>query len=86
MLNTAKREPSPFTALVERARNTGRLNAPQASKTPSKPRMTGMRLTPDEFEQAKQMAAADERPMAVFCRRMYLRGLQSYMAEHGQQQ
>ena len=87
MLNNATREAvSPFQALVGRARAKGRLQAPQPKGEPERMKLTGMRLLPAEFEQAKTLAAADERAMARFCRLMYLRGLQSYMAEHGQQQ
>ena len=44
---------------------------------------SGMRLWPAEIEQAKALADADERSLAWFCRRMYLRGLEAYMAEQG---
>lgn len=87
MLNNATREAvSPSAALVGRARAKGRLQAPQPKGEPERMKLTGMRLLPAEYAQAKELADADERPVARFCRLMYLRGLQSYMAEHGRQQ
>lgn len=87
MSKTATSEVSTFAALVKRAHATGRLSAPQErlQKT-GRLTLVGMRLLPSEIEQAKELAAADDRALATFCRRMYQRGLESYMAEHGAQQ
>lgn len=86
MMTTGKQHRTSFKALVDANRAAGRLDepAPPAEKDASQ-RMqnTGMRLTPDEYEQAKQLAAADDRAMAWFCRRMYLRGLEAFLAEQG---
>lgn len=73
-----------FKALVAANRNAGRLAPPAPAAPVNKMQLAGMRLTPAELEQAKALADADERSMAWFCRRMYLRGLESYLAEQGQ--
>lgn len=86
MMTTDKQHHTSFKALVAANRAAGRLDepAPPAEKDAAqKMRNTGMRLTPDEYTQAQQLAAADERAMAWFCRRMYLRGLESFLAEQG---
>lgn len=88
MMQTAK-QPTPaasatsFQALVAANRAAGRLSEPVAPDNSKKMRLAGMRLLPAELEQAKALADADERSLAWFCRRMYLRGLEAYMAEQG---
>lgn len=72
-----------FQALVAANKAAGRLAEPAAPESKEKMEQTGMRLWPAELAQAKALADADERSLAWFCRRMYLRGLEAYMAEQG---
>lgn len=74
--------------LVAANRSAGRLDAPYKGGPEGEPevereRMTlaGMRLWPEEIEQARTMAQQEERSMAVFLRRVYLSGLAVYQAE-----
>lgn len=78
----AKQHPS-FQALVAANRSAGRLDCPAEPDTKPKMEQTGMRLWPEELNKAKELAAGEERSAASFMRRMYLRGLEIYMAEHG---
>lgn len=72
-----------FQALVAANKAAGRLSEPVAPDNSRKMQLAGMRLLPAELEQAKALADADERSLAWFCRRMYLRGLEAYLAEQG---
>lgn len=83
MMQTAKQPAHSFQALVAANRAAGRLSEPVAPDNSKKMQLAGMRLLPAELEQAKALADADERSLAWFCRRMYLRGLEAYMAEQG---
>ena len=83
MMQTAKNSATSFQALVAANRAAGRLSEPVAPDHSKKMQLAGMRLLPAELEQAKALADADERSLAWFCRRMYLRGLEAYMAEQG---
>ena len=83
MLQTANPSAPSFQALVAANRAAGRLSEPVAPDNGRKMQLAGMRLLPAELEQAKALADADERSLAWFCRRMYLRGLEAYMAEQG---
>ena len=83
MMQTAKNSATSFQALVAANRAAGRLSEPVAADNSKKMQLAGMRLLPAELEQAKALADADERSLAWFCRRMYLRGLEAYMAEQG---
>lgn len=83
MMQTAKNSATSFQALVAANRAAGRLSEPAAPDNSKKMQLAGMRLLPAELEQAKALADADERSLAWFCRRMYLRGLEAYMAEQG---
>lgn len=91
MMQTAKHPATSFQALVAANRAAGRLSEPVAPDlsepvapdNSKKMQLAGMRLLPAELEQAKALADADERSLAWFCRRMYLRGLEAYMAEQG---
>lgn len=86
MMTTGKQPKTSFKALVAANRAAGRLDEPaSAAEKDAAPKMrnTGMRLMPDEYTQAQQLAAQDDRAMAWFCRRMYLRGLESFLAEQG---
>ena len=83
MMQTAKNSATSFQALVAANRAAGRLSEPVAPDNSKKMQLAGMRLLPAELEQAKALADADERSLAWFCRRMYLRGLEAYMAEQG---
>ena len=77
MMQTAKNTAPSFQALVAANRAAGRLSEAVAPDNSKKMQLAGMRLLPAELEQAK------ERSLAWFCRRMYLRGLEAYMAEQG---
>ena len=83
MMQTAKQHAASFQALVAANRAAVRLSEPVAPDNSKKMQLAGMRLLPAELEQAKALADADERSLAWFCRRMYLRGLEAYMAEQG---
>ena len=83
MLQTPKHSATSFQALVAANRAAGRLSEPVAPDSSKKMQLAGMRLMPDELVQAKALADADDRSVAWFCRRMYLRGLEAYMAEQG---
>lgn len=83
MMQTAKNSATSFQALVAANRAAGRLSEPVAPDISKKMQLAGMRLLPAELEQAKALADADERSLAWFCRRMYLRGLEAYLAEQG---
>lgn len=75
-----------FQALVAANRRAGRLGVPAQPDEPKRMLQSGMRLPPEELAEAKRLADADERSVAWFCRRMYLRGLASYVAEQGEAQ
>ncbi|MDT0137265.1 hypothetical protein [Acidovorax sp. PRC11] len=77
----AKAEQS-FQALVAANRRAGNLQPPAAPEQRKTMILAGMRLSPEEMDEAKAMAAADERPTANFLRRVYLMGLALYRAEH----
>lgn len=83
MMHTAKNTAPSFQALVAANRAVGRLSEPVAPDNSKKMQLAGMRLLPAELEQAKALADSDERSLAWFCRRMYLRGLEAYLAEQG---
>lgn len=83
MMQTAKNSAPSFQAMVAANRAAGRLSEPVAPDNSKKMQLAGMRLLPAELEQAKALADADERSLAWFCRRMYLRGVEAYMAEQG---
>lgn len=83
MMQTAKHPASSFQALVAANRAAGRLSEPVTPDNSKKMQLAGMRLLPAELEQAKALADSDERSLAWFCRRMYLRGLEAYLAEQG---
>lgn len=83
MSQTPKHSATSFQALVAANRSSGRLSEPVAPDSSKKMQLAGMRLMPDELVQAKALADADDRSVAWFCRRMYLRGLEAYMAEQG---
>jgi hypothetical protein len=83
MLQTAKTNAPSFQALVAANRAAGRLSETVAPDNSKKMQLAGMRLWPAELEQAKKLADSDERSLAWFCRRMYLRGLEAYLAEQG---
>lgn len=82
MMQTATQNTG-FKDLVAANRKAGRLDEPTAPDTGPKMQLASMRLMPEEIAQAKRLADADERSVAWFCRRMYLRGLASYVAEQG---
>ena len=77
----AKAEQS-FQALVAANRRAGNLEPPPAQEQRKPMILSGMRLSPEEMDEAKAMAAADERPTSNFLRRVYLMGLALYRAEH----
>ena len=83
MMQTTKTSAPSFQALVAANRAAGRLSEPVAPDNSKKMQLAGMRLLPAELEQAKALADSDERSLAWFCRRMYLRGLEAYLAEQG---
>lgn len=83
MMQPAKNTATSFQALVAANRAAGRLSEPVPPDHSKKMQLAGMRLLPAELEQAKALAEADERSLAWFCRRMYLRGLEAYLAEQG---
>lgn len=80
--NDKGRAPS-FKALVAANRAAGRLAEPVAQAPKVKMELAGLRLWPTEMEQVKGLAAQDDRSAASMLRHIYLRGLRSYMAEHG---
>ena len=84
MMHTAKNQATTsFKALVAANRTAGRLDAPVAQEPKKKMAQAGMRLWPEELLKARELAADEERSAASFMRRIYLRGLESYMAERG---
>ena len=84
MLQTAKTSAPSFQALVAANRAAGRLAESVAPEPKEKMKQTGMRLWPAELNQATELAAQEDRSAASFMRRIYLRGLEGYMAERGQ--
>lgn len=82
-MHTANHSSSSFQALVQKSRAAGRLAAPVEAQPKPKMQQTGMRLWPEELAEAVQLAQAEERSAASFMRRVYLRGLDIYRAEHG---
>ena len=72
-----------FQALVAANKAAGRLAEPAAPESKEKMEQTGMRLWPAELAQAKELAVKEDRSAASFLRRIYLRGLDSYLAEQG---
>jgi hypothetical protein len=83
MLQTAKTSATSFKALVAANRAAGRLAEPVAPESKEKMEQTGMRLWPAELAQAKELAVKEDRSAASFLRRIYLRGLDAYLAEQG---
>ena len=83
MLQNAKTSAPSFKALVAANRAAGRLAEPVAPESKEKMEQTGMRLWPAELAQAKELAAKEDRSAASFLRRVYLRGLDAYLAEQG---
>lgn len=84
MMHTAKNQATPsFKALVAANRTAGRLAAPVAPEPKKYMVQAGMRLWPEELLKARELATNEDRSAASFMRRMYLRGLESYMAERG---
>lgn len=82
MMQTAKQNMG-FKALVAANHKAGRLAEPVAQDPLKKMQQAGMRLTVAEIEQAQQLAESEHRYRANFLRAVYLRGLASYLAEHG---
>ena len=82
MMQTAKHTTS-FKALVVANRSAGRLSEPVAPEPAVKMLQAGMRLMPDEMARAREIAESEDRSAANFMRRMYLRGLESYLAAGG---
>ena len=83
MMQTAKNTPHSFKALVAANRAAGRLAEPVAPEPKKRMEQTGMRLWPEELTQARELAASEDRSAASFMRRIYLRGLEGYLAERG---
>ena len=83
MLQTANTTAHSFQALVAANKAAGRLAEPVAPESKEKMEQTGMRLWPAELAQAKELAVKEDRSAASFLRRIYLRGLDSYLAEQG---
>ena len=83
MLQTANPSAPSFQALVAANRAAGRLAEPAAPECKEKMKQTGMRLWPAELTQATELAAKEDRSAASFMRRIYLRGLDLYLAEQG---
>ena len=81
MLQTANPSAPSFQALVSANRAAGRLAEPAAPECKEKMKQTGMRLWPAELTQATELAAKEDRSAASFLRRIYLRGLDAYLAE-----
>lgn len=77
MLHTDK---TSFPALVDKNRRAGRLE-PKTEK--SSMVLMGMRLPADLADQAKALAAQDGRSVSNFVQRIYMRGLDGYLAERG---
>lgn len=77
----AKAEQS-FQALVAANRRAGNLQPPAAPEQRKTMVLSGMRLWPDEIEEARAMAAADDRSTASFLRRVYLLGMAAYRKDH----
>lgn len=82
MMQTAST--SSFQALVRASKAAGRLAEPVKAEPKVKMEATGMRLWPAELLKARELAAHEDRSAASFMRRMYLRGLDAYLAEQGQ--
>lgn len=82
-MQTAKQPAHSFKALVAANRAAGRLAEPVAPVPRKKMEQTGMRLWPEELTLARELAAKEDRSAASFMRRIYLRGLEGYMAEQG---
>lgn len=74
---------SSFKDLVAANRRGGRLAEPVDTPKAPAPMLAGMRLLPNELAQAKVLAQGEDRSVSNFLRRVYLRGLASYLAEHG---
>lgn len=83
MTFSTQTHPHSMKALVAANRRAGRLDMPQDQPEPPKLQMVGMRLPHAEFERARELARAEDRSVASFCRRMYLRGLAAHLAEQG---
>lgn len=69
-----------FKALVDKSRAAGRLDAPAEPEQKKTMEYTGMRLWPEELARADELAAGEERSRAFFLRKVYLLGLDAYMA------
>lgn len=70
--------------LVAANRRTGHVAEPSDPvKTGPATVQAGMRLLPEEMAQAQALARSDERSVSNFLRRVYLRGIASYLAENG---
>ncbi len=76
-------EKATFQGLVQANHMAGRLSAPFEYERAPKRYMhnTGMRLWDEEWAQAVELANAEERSVSSFTRRLYLRGLECYLAE-----
>jgi hypothetical protein len=74
-------EKSSFQGLVQANHMAGRLSAPFEQAHKRAMRNTGMRLWDEEWAQAMELANAEERSLSSFTRRLYLRGLECYLAE-----
>ena len=68
-----------FQALVAANRRGGRLE-PKTEKSSTV--LIGLRLPADLAEQAKDLAAQEDRSVSNFVQRIYVRGLAAYLAEH----
>lgn len=71
-----------FQALVAANRRAGNLQPPEENAPRKTMVLSGMRLWPEEYDEARAMAAADERSTASFLRRVYLLGMAAYREEH----
>lgn len=73
-----------FKDLVAANRRAGRLEEPPAAKASARKNvLAGMHLPPDVVAQAQTLAREEDRSVSSFMRRIYMRGLASYLAEHG---
>lgn len=83
MVQTAKNLDE-FRVLVSANRGSERSGDPAAQDAgQQRMQLAGMRLLPEELAQAKKIARSEDRSAANFMRRIYLRGLQSYLADNG---
>ncbi len=71
-----------FQDLVAINRRAGNLQPPEEAAPRKTMVLSGMRLWPEEYEEARAMAAADDRSTASFLRRVYLLGMAAYREDH----